>query len=633
MGRCATTLFQVGLVLLLAASIWPAGSAQPRPSQAQFRTDVDLLRLDVSVLDRKRQAVRGLSAEDFVVLEDGQPRPIMAFSAVDVPDAGEQAEGWPREVASDVATNQLDIQRVVVIVMDDGMTESDPATATMAKRIARGVIDRLSPNDLAAVVFTFRGQSQNFTRDRRRLLAAAETFRPKSPTVPAPFSAASKPGGMLLMDPPIGCSLPGRPNCLMQTLETVADALEDTPVGRKAVVLISSGVPDRLESPDAIDALRETLRSLQVANVNVYPFDPTGLSAAGIVGPRFDSLQTLADATGGRATLATNAPWQQIPQMFAENSSYYLLGIEPGDQAHDDRVRRLTVRVRKPDVDVRTRTGYYMPKPVHRRSNGPVAPVARLEKALGAVLPSGTLPLDVCVAPFAAPGQKGAALAITAGVRRPVTDRVSVEKLEFRAAAFDEGFKERASHRQTVEVTLRPNAVGLRRVEVQSRLTLAPGRYEVRVAAEAPHGDGGVFLQVDVPNFRKSRFSVSGLVLGQPRNESSDVLADLVPVLPTAMRVFSGAESITAFLRVYQGGKDAPRPVRVRARILDAAGTPASDESSELESARFGINRAADYRLAVPLDHLGSGQYLLVVEVAGVTGSLRRDVRFTVDRR
>jgi VWFA-related protein len=392
MRRSATALFQIGLVLLLGGSVWPVGSAQPRSSQAQFRTDVDLLRLDVSVLDRKRQPVRGLSAEDFVVLEDGRPRPITAFSAVDVPDEGDQTEGWQREVASDVATNQLDVQRVVVIVMDDGMTESDPATAMTAKRIARGVIDQLSPNDLAAVVFTFRGRSQNFTRDRRRLLAAAETFRPKSPVVPTPFSAASHPGGVLLMDPPIGCSLPGRPNCLMQTLKTVATALEDTPVGRKSVVLISSGVPDKLERPDAIDDLRETLRSLQVANVNVYPFDPTGLTPAGIVGPRFDSLQLLADATGGRTTLATNAPWQSVPQMFAENGSYYLLGIEPGDKARDNRFRRLTVRVRRPDVDVRTRTGYYAPKPIHRRSEGPVVPVAGLDRAFGAVLPSGMLP-------------------------------------------------------------------------------------------------------------------------------------------------------------------------------------------------------------------------------------------------
>jgi hypothetical protein len=197
----------------------------------------------------------------------------------------------------------------------------------------------------------------------------------------------------------------------------------------------------------------------------------------------------------------------------------------------------------------------------------------------------------------------------------------------------DERFKERATHRQTVEVTLRPEVSGQRRVELQSRLVLPPGRYEVRVAAEAPQSAGGVFLQVDIPDFRKSRLSVSGLVLGRPRNESLDVLADLVPVLPTATRTFSGSEQITAFLRVYQGGKNTPGPVHVHAQILDAAGRPASDEASELDSARFVANRTADYRTALPLDRLSPGRYLLVLELAGVKGIVRRDVRFTVDRR
>jgi len=74
--------------------------------------------------------------------------------------------------------------------MDDAMTSPDDGVPNAAKLIARGVIDRLGPNDLAAVVFTFLGKSQNFTTDRRQLIAAADSFSPKAIPVPGRWTAA-----------------------------------------------------------------------------------------------------------------------------------------------------------------------------------------------------------------------------------------------------------------------------------------------------------------------------------------------------------------------------------------------------------------------------------------------------------
>ncbi len=55
-------------------------------TQTPFRTSVDLIRLDVSVVDAAGQPVRDLRPEDFVVKVDGVVRPV-SFARFYGPDA------------------------------------------------------------------------------------------------------------------------------------------------------------------------------------------------------------------------------------------------------------------------------------------------------------------------------------------------------------------------------------------------------------------------------------------------------------------------------------------------------------------------------------------------------------------
>lgn len=630
------------LTLLLVVAAGTAYRAQAPPSSAvqeTFRTGVELVRLDVSVLDEDRRPIRGLVAEDFTILEDGKPQPIAAFSAIDLPDVAAPTAGWMHEVGSDVVTNQLDVRRVVVILMDDGNTPTDDGAPKTARQIARAIIDRLGPNDLAAVVFTFQGKPQNFTTDRRQLIAAVESFVPKG-TVPAgKFSAASNPLGAQLAGPPLGCQIPGFPNCLTRTLTSVASALEDTPAGRKTIALISSGVPydfsmENLNLASDVEDLQQTFHNLQRANVNVYPFDPRGLTADGIVSKRIDSLRIFAEHTGGRAAVATNTPWEQVPQMFAENSSYYLLGIRPADIGKPDGFRRIAVKVARPHAEVRARAGYYPPaRKTRSRAGRSAPPLTGLDKAFGAALPSGTLPLEVAVAPLAAGDGRQGVVLVTTSVRRPVTETISTERLAVRTAVVDiSSAKELASHRQTGEMTLRSHASGERRFELQSRLTVRPGRYEIRVAAEVPGSAGGAFTQVEIPEFSKARLSLSGLVLGFRRSIQDEGLASLLPIVPTAAREFSASAPPTAFLRVYQGGRSAPVPVEIRLRTVDTSMRTVAEDSARLEPARFQSGRSADYQFELPLSRFAEGEYLLTVEASAAKTSARREVRFRLQR-
>lgn len=625
------------VTVLLAAPVAPVSSdARPKAGQSQptFRTGVDVVRLDVSVLDSKRRPVRNLTAADFTVLEEGEPRSILAFSAIDVPDGPAHAVAWLRDVGSDVVTNRLDTRRIIAIVMDDCYTNI--ADGQLARTLARRVVDRLGPNDLAGVVFTFMGRAQNFTTDHRQLITAIDSFVPKrSPSAGRFTAAAGSPGTS--SGSPLACGMRGG---LSGTLKDVAVALKDTPEGRKAIVLISPGVPfsfslETLEAAEDGDDVMIAFEALQRANVNVYPFDPSGLTTDGIMTGRIDTLRVFAEHTGGRAVVATNAPEDHVPQVFIENGSYYLLGIRATDDGDRDRFRKLAVKVNRPDVEVRTRPGYYVARPAKASAKGEARPPSALDKAFGNVLPTGDLPLTVGVAPFGVPGSRNAVLALSIATVRPVSDRVVTETLQLKATAFEyEVYRDRGTSVQTLELTTRPNSTGERRFEVPALLTVRPGRYEVRVGGEISGGaSGGVYVAADVPDFAKAKLALSGLILGQPRPavlEPRDVLADLIPITPSVRREFSTSEPMLGFLRIYQRGMRTPVPAQVTTTIVDVTDRRQFADEVTLGPERFARDRSADYRLDLSRARLGPGEHLMTVAVKAANNAARRTVRFTV---
>ena len=210
-----TTAAPIG-ALLLAGLV-----SQPRqnpPSALQtFRTGVDIVPVDVSVLDRDRRPVRGLAAADFTILEDGQERPVVAFSAVDLPAPAVATPSWMRVVSPDVVSNISPIEgRLVVILMDRTIR---PEMQIMGRGIAEAAVNALGPGDLAAVICSGPGVPQNFTSDRGLLLAA----------INRPF--------ITLRDRDMGN--PGECYCGTCTLEAMthaAEVLRDVPQRRKSLL-------------------------------------------------------------------------------------------------------------------------------------------------------------------------------------------------------------------------------------------------------------------------------------------------------------------------------------------------------------------------------------------------------------
>ena len=612
--------------------------APPLSSQEPFRTGVDLVHIDVSVLDQNDQPVRGLTAGDFAIRENGKPQRVVAFLPMEVPAPVPVPAAWMRDIGPDVVTNVMDTQRLVVILMDDGNTSFGQGESRIARDVVRSIIQSLGPADLAAVMFTYRGQAQNFTADRQELLAAVESFSPRNPS-----TGQITEFGPPVTSKPLECLLK-HGGCTVDALKNIATFLQGAPPGRKLVFYVGSdpGLAIGGDPNNHNVAVMDMFRALQRANVSVNAFDAAGLQTFVALasdrsrqeaGTRLDNarvnqdnLRILAENTGGRAFTDTNTPETQVSQVFRRNSSYYLIGFQSSDTKTDGRFRKIEVKVNRPGVEVRTRSGYYASKPVEPKA---AAPVSAIEAALASGIPTPDLPVQLSVAMFATAGTREASVVITAGL---LQETALAERVTVTAAAFDTAWKERGRYEQSFELPVRSPESGRLAYDVHARLPLPPGRYEVRLAVESRGRAGSVLRDVDVPNFANEELSLSSVVLERKPAIAirNGVLEDVVPAIPTTARTFAPGDNVAAFVRIYQGGKKALVPTSITTRIVDARDATVFEQTTDLEAERFARHRGADHVIELPLTRLAPGEYLLRTEAAAGTNRARGFARFSV---
>jgi len=637
--------------LLLAGLVSEPGQNPPSALQT-FRTGVDIVQVDVSVLDRDRRPVRGLAASDFTVLEDGQERSVVAFSAIDLSAPADTTPSWMRDVSPDVVSNIAPLEgRLVVILMDRTIR---PQSQPLGRRIAEAAVNALGPGDLAAVIYSGPGVPQNFTADRGLLLSA----------ISRPF--------ITLRDRDMGN--PGEcycGSCSLEAMTRVAEVLRDVPQRRKSLLFIGDyvGILDWGYDPPFAGTVdceptarmaRENLtRAAQAANLTLHAFDPRGLEVGGLdasmrsINPladsallraglraRLDALRVLADVTDGRTVLNTNAPGNQMASVMQETSSYYVLGFQSADVAPAGRARKIEVKVSRRGVRVQSRRGHGLP--VDRPSPGDTdSPPSTLTDAVKDLLPKTGLEMTVTAMPFAGADRSEADVVVAVGVREPANPNEpadstprEVESVEIFAGAFDREGRNVAWVRQNVDVRPEAKTNGLR-YDALARLQLAPGRYEIRVAVQHRQAKrvGSVYAYVDVPDFARRGPWLSGVVLAGPSTAlatPADAVADVSSVVPTSQREFARTDTLTVSVRVYRGSENAA-PVPVRARIVDAASKTVFDNIVTLQAADLARDFGAEVRLDLPLDRATPGLYLLTIEATGgAKETARRDVRFTV---
>ena len=471
----ARFVFAVCALALIVSTRSGLGLSARAASQAQqppptFRTQVNLVQVDVVALDAQGRFLADLRPEDFEVAEDGRPQRLVAADLVNIPIDTEDAPLFAagRRTPEEVQTNERPFDgRLYLIVLDDLQVAS--TRTIIARRIATQFIEKtLAPGDLAAVVTTSgnRRTAQGFTSDSRLLLKAVSAFvggKVLSPGAEALALSSAPEADQTTLSPNERFN---NARAALQTLGDVAAFAGTIRNRRKAIVLISEGIDtsltlvpasglsgsaaDRLRqvgSSELADRLRDFTQQANRANATLYAFDPRvythGLdefvdiasAAPDRIDPQStesqyvktfkiqddlkasqDNLRIMSTETGGFAV--TGSPMalaQGFERVRAENSNYYMLGYYASNEARDGKFRKIEVRVRRAGVRVVARRGYTAPKgnavtpPVVETKEG-TSPAVR--DALASVLPVSGFTLHVTSAPFKGTGSTASVVVV-----------------------------------------------------------------------------------------------------------------------------------------------------------------------------------------------------------------------------
>ena len=687
------------LLVFLAGAALDAGQqppaqppAPPPPPQGPtFKVRVDYVEVDVVVTDRQGNLVRDLKKEDFQVLEDGKSQSINTFTMVDIPiERADRPLFAESPIEPDVKTNEKPFDgRVYVMVIDDLHTRF--GRSIRVKAAAKQFIERrLGANDLMAIVHTAGSSdaNQEFTNNKRLLLAAVDkTSGRKLDSATANKTREFyntrdlRQQGDPLNDPEDAERGFNARNTL-DTLRNVADWFGSVRGRRKAILFVSEGIDydiydmiagsgsNHHSASMVMDSTRDAISAATRSNVAIYGIDPRGLTDLGDESIEIqsypddtslgigsgslqnelrlaqDSLRVLSDETGGFAVVNKNDFATAYQRIVEDNSSYYVLAYYPPDP-RPGRLHKIDVRVTRPGLTVRARKGYVTPKKADAvttaNTKGPSTP--ELREAIDSPLPVSGLTLHVFAAPF-----KGAApnASVLLGVEMRGRDLQLAQnaKVVLSYLAIDQNGKIKGGNTDSLampnlkpETRARIEQTGLR---VLNRLDLPPGKYQLRVAAHDTNGGnvGSVQYDLNVPDFQKTPFSVSGVVLTSslgaalPTVRADEQLKPVLPGPPISLRSFPQNDEIALFAEVYDNEASKPHKVDIVTTITTDEGrvlfkTDETRDSSDLGGARGGYG----YTTRIPLKELAPGKYVLKVEARSRLGNnppVARDLRIEI---
>jgi VWFA-related protein len=380
----------IGGVVALAAIGGLAFCQTPAP--IVLRVSVRLIQVNVIAEDKDGKPVRDLKKEDFKILEQGQVQEISLFSLqtnapspFTSPDAASARGGSlsGNFFSNHVQSSPEGASSVTVILLDAINTKFQDLYLARGQVIA--FLRQLRPQDQVALYLLTPSKLytlHDFTNDSGTLVRLMGGNRRSKSSAPGDSSNAALDADTARANKLLSDAL-AESNRFYQggrgivedtntALRQIASNVVNIP-GRKNLVWISDEFPvsmgytvtngKRESGQNFTSALSITAKILGDANVAVYPVDARGLTApkggTDYDLPNFDLMLEIASSTGGHAFFNTNGISGSIRKAVDDSRVSYLLGYYPANDKWDGKFRGIAVKVSRPGVHLRYRSGYY----------------------------------------------------------------------------------------------------------------------------------------------------------------------------------------------------------------------------------------------------------------------------------
>jgi VWFA-related protein len=636
----ATGATLIGLVFGIAL-------AQSQPPI--FRSGINIVEVEVTVLDTKGLPVTDLTSREFQVFEDDARQTIESFSTRTAPVASNRI-GGATTATTGASASESWAGSNFVLLLDSGMPER-------VRFVASEFIDSgVRSGDRVAVIDTRAlggvPPTLSFTTDRGEMIAGvnriADTWAKRS-TATMSSDLAS-----------------------FRAVRDVAARLSASPAGGNTIVFIGAGTGLLWnQKPELIEVARETRRMFEgamriatIANIPIHTVEPSGLTPAipgealigetssFIVDPierlkarqrpgredQQSSLRLMAEITGGLDIVNTNNLRANYVRATQQRRPNYVLTYSSPANQRDGKFHSIRVSVNRPGLTLRSKQGYYA-----FREGGSVTPAVSLPRNLSRdaraaledeIVRTG-IDISVSAAVFTG-GRPGTSVLVGVDVDLATRQVSRTVPLELAWAALDEDGAIRAADRIVVDLhsITRDEPISLFR-----RLALVPGKYRITATATQENGAvGSASVWVDGSELLKPTLLFSDIVLASSKLEfrnvvmPDDVMKRVLPSMPTQRRKFDRAETLMLFAELDDRVQAANRGFTIRSRVTSSAGHVFwKDERDVKAKATRGIK--VEYKAQIPLWAMEPGEYALTidaVDTAGTTFSSAKSLTFTV---
>lgn len=657
----------------------PPADAAPdtQDPQPTFRTGINFVSVDTIVTDRQGNPVDDLTADDFEVYEDGELQQIETFKLIRVDGNVQPGESDPRPITSTYAEEseaRRDDVRLFVFFFDDYHVRQG-AAMRLREDMVRFVETQIGPKDMIAMMYPLDPvRAVSFTRNREAVIRAIRQWEGRKYRYVPPRNLMEE----RYANYPVAVVERIRNQVSLSALRALMTRLGGLREGRKSVIVVSEGytdfVPPQINDPiaslpgvgnpnrnnpllgdpytgaeaqmaqerarffgdmDIRQQLRDVYSEANRNNVSLYMLDPRGLTAfefdieqgvglgtdKGSLDATLASLRLLADETDGRAIVNRNDLDVGLRQMVRDSSAYYLLGYSSSAAPTDGRFHQIRVRVKRSNVEVRHRKGYWALKPEEAEAvlAGPAeaGPPPEVSSAISEIERPGRARTIRSWVGYA-PGENGRTRVlfswepVQATAARASGTGETVSRVTVMAASDAEGPVYRGS------VDGRAPGAGPGAAAPaggQVAFEAAPGTLQMRLRAEDDNGAvlDSDLLELTVPDFSKAAGQVGTPALFRARThrDLQAVAADPA-ARPTATRAFSRTERL-----LVRFAADAPSPA---VRLLNRDGK----EMSALDVAPAPAGGAFTHQAEVPLASLPAGEFIVEVRAAAADDAQRQ---------